>query len=156
MPVTAPPITESALLACCGSREWTRRMLQLQPFATAEQMLEAAGRVWWELAPADWLEAFAAHPRIGERTADTLAGKEQAGVEGAKTEILARLAAGNRDYEQKFGYIYIVCASGKTAAQMFEILESRLQNDPASELRVAAGQQRQITRLRLQQWLEKQ
>ena len=131
-------------------------MLERQPFATDEQMLEAAERVWWELSPPDWREAFAVHPRIGEKSADARANQEQSGVSGAPVESLARLAAANRAYEDRFGYIYIVCASGKTAAQMLEILESRLHNDAETELRAAAEQQRQITRLRLQGWLEKE
>jgi OHCU decarboxylase len=149
---TALSISEPALLTCCGSRQWAERMAQLQPFAAAKQMLEAADRVWWELSPTDWLEAFSAHPRIGEQ-GDAVASAEQSGVRGAAQEIMARLADGNRAYEQRFGYIYIVCASGKTATEMLEILKARLQNDNDTELRVAAEQQRQITRLRLEKWL---
>jgi OHCU decarboxylase len=149
-------ISQAELLACCGSLEWARRMEQRQPFAGAEEMLAAADSTWWELGPADWLQAFAAHPRIGESTADARARHEQSGVQGAEAETLARLAAANRAYEERFGHIYIVCASGKTAAQMLAILESRLSNDPETELRVAAEQQRQITRLRLEQWIKGQ
>ena len=152
----APVITRSGLLACCGSPEWARRMEERQPFTHAEEMLEAADRIWWELGPKDWLHAFAAHPRIGESTADARASREQSGVAGEEQETLARLAAGNRAYEERFGYIYIVCATGKTAAEMLAILESRLSNDPETELRVAAEQQRQITRLRLEKWMKEQ
>ena len=148
-------LSESELLACCGSKEWARRMAGAQPFLGMEQMLEASDRIWWELTAADWLQAFAAHPRIGEKSGDARAAEEQSGVGGAPAETLARLAAANRAYEEKFGYIYIVCASGKTAAQMLEILESRLRNDARTELRIAAEQQRQITRLRLEKWLGK-
>jgi OHCU decarboxylase len=150
--MTALSISEPALLACCGSREWAKRMAQLQPFAAAEQMLEAADRIWWELTPTDWLEAFSAHPRIGEK-GDAVASAEQSGVRGAAQKTLARLKDRNRAYEQHFGYIYIVCASGKTANEMLAILEARLRNDKETELRVAAEQQRQITRLRLENWL---
>ncbi len=146
-------LTESELLACCGSRDWVQRMLALQPFRTAERMLEAADRVWWELSPRDWLEAFAAHPRIGESSKDALAEQEQAGARGAEAETLAKLATLNRAYEERFGHIYIVCASGKSATQMLAILESRMSNDPETELLVAAEQQRQITRLRLEKWM---
>jgi OHCU decarboxylase len=146
----APAITLSELLACCGSHEWAKRMEQGQPYASAEEMLEAADRTWWQLSPEDWLQAFAAHPRIGESSADVSASREQSGVAGAEAETLARLAAGNRTYEQRFGYIYIVCATGKSAAELLAILESRLSNDPQTELRRAAEQQRQITRLRLE------
>jgi allantoicase len=150
----APSVTEAELLACCGSREWVRRMEERQPYSSAEEMLESAARTWWELGPKDWLQAFAAHPRIGESSADVHAIREQSGVDGAEAEILARLAAGNRAYEQRFGYIYIVRAAGKTAAEMLAMLESRLGNDPETELRVAAEQQRQITRLRLERWMK--
>jgi allantoicase len=150
----APSLQESELLACCGSREWVRRMQASQPFASAGQMLEAAGRIWSELGPSDWLQAFAAHPRIGESSADPRATQEQSGVAGAQTDVLTRLAAANRAYEERFGYIYIVFASGKTAAEMLAILESRMSNDAETELRVAAGQQRQIMRLRLEKLLE--
>jgi 2-oxo-4-hydroxy-4-carboxy-5-ureidoimidazoline decarboxylase len=119
-------------------------------------MMEAADRAWWELSPQDWRDAFAAHPRIGESSADARARQEQSGVQGAEAETLARLAAGNRAYEARFGYIYIVCASGKTAAEMLAILESRLGNDPEAELRIAAEQQSQITRLRLEKWMKAQ
>jgi OHCU decarboxylase len=151
---TALPITESELLACCGSREWTKRMMELQPFDSGEDLLNAADRVWWKLDRADWLEAFAAHPRIGEKSADQRAAEEQSGVRGAREMTLDRLAAGNRDYEARFGYIYIVCASGKSAEEMLGILESRLRNSAEEEIRVAAEQQRQITHLRLRKWLD--
>jgi allantoicase len=150
----APSIPEPELLACCGSREWARRMNQ--QFTDAGEMLTAADRIWNKLSPQDWLEAFAAHPRIGEPTADPRASKEQSGVSGAQPETLARLAAANREYEKRFGHIYIVCASGKTAAQMLAMLESRLGNDTETELRVAAGEQQKIMRLRLEKWLEVQ
>jgi OHCU decarboxylase len=117
-------------------------------------MLEAADRIWSELNPPDWLEAFAAHPRIGESSADRRAAREQSGVAGAQPETLARLAAANREYEDRFGYIYIVCASGKSAAEMLAMLESRLTHNAETELRAAAEQQRQITRLRLEKLLE--
>ena len=150
----APPLLKSELLACCGSQEWTKRMRESQPFASAQQMLEASDRIWNDLGPFDWLEAFAAHPRIGEASADPRATREQSGVTSAPPETLARLAAANREYEKRFGHIYIVCATGKTAAEMLATLESRLNNDVETELRVAAGEQSKITRLRLEKLLE--
>jgi OHCU decarboxylase len=147
-------ISESELLGCCGSHEWVKRMTALQPFNNADEMLRAADRVWWELRPSDWLEAFAAHPRIGEKSGDARARQEQAGVDGAAAETLERLASANRAYEDKFGYIYIVCASGKSATEMLDMLESRLRNEADVELRAAAEQQWQITRLRLERWFE--
>jgi len=128
-------------------------MLERQPFTAPAQMLEAADEVWRGLPRSEWLAAFAAHPRIGENTSDACAAREQGGVRGAEAETLARLAAGNRAYEQKFGYVYIVCATGKTATEMLDILESRLRNDPENELPIAAEEQRMITRLRLEKWL---
>jgi OHCU decarboxylase len=147
-------LTESALLACCGSRGWVAGMLARQPFETAASALDAAAEIWWGLDPPDWREAFAAHPRIGDKSADGQASREQSGVAGAHPEVLARLTAANREYERRFGYIYIVCAAGKSADEMLAILESRLGNDPDSELRIAAGEQLNITRLRLRKLLE--
>jgi len=114
--------------------------------------------VWGGLGREDWLEAFAHHPEIGD--VDRLRERfgagaafsegEQAGVEGAGEEVLRRLAAGNRAYREKFGHVFLVCATGKTAAQMLELLEARLPAEPAAELEVAAGEQAKITRLRLE------
>ena len=132
-------------------------MLQRRPFGSIEQLLAAAREVWFELEPADWKEAFAAHPKIGDRDSlrnrfpDTahLAAREQAGVDGAAEDQLSALAAGNLAYERRFGFIFIVCASGKTAAQMLEMLQARLRNDPTTELLIAAEEQAKITALRL-------
>ena len=146
-------LTESSLLACCGSRKWVAGMLARLPFADAGAALAAAAQVWWSLAPADWREAFAAHPRIGEKSADRQASREQSGVQSAGAATLARMAEANREYEQRFGYIYIVCATGKSADEMLAILESRLGADPDSELRTAAAEQLKITRIRLQKLL---
>ena len=152
---------EAELLRCCGSVAWARRMAEARPFTDADAVLEAADRVWWALAPDDWLEAFRAHPRIGERDAATPQGsearaqsaREQSGVAGAAPEVRAALAEGNRAYEARFGHIFIVCATGKRADEMLALLTARLANDPAAELRVAAEEQRKITRLRLERLL---
>jgi 2-oxo-4-hydroxy-4-carboxy-5-ureidoimidazoline decarboxylase len=153
-----PPEEARALLrACCGSSRWVERMLERRPFGSEEAMLSAAREVWVALGPADWIEAFAAHPKIGDRDAlrsrfaETrhLAAREQAGVDGAPEDVLSALAAGNAAYEEKFGYIFIVCATGLTAGQMLARLRDRLANDPAIELRVAAEEQGKITELRL-------
>ena len=153
-----PEEARELLRACCGSSRWVDRMLARRPFGSLEALLDAARAEWLALTPADWQEAFAAHPRIGdlaslrERFADTrhLAAREQSGVEGAPEEVLAALAAGNAAYQQKFGYIFIVCASGLSAAQMLGMLQDRLKNDPATELGIAAEEQARITALRLQ------
>jgi OHCU decarboxylase len=111
-----------------------------------------ADDVWWSLEGGDWLEAFAAHPRIGERAAGW-AGEEQSGVRGADDEVLGRLNSLNHDYERKFGHVFLIFATGKSAAEILAELERRLANDPATELRIAAGEQAKITRLRLQKAL---
>jgi allantoicase len=151
---------EANLRKCCGSANWARRMTQLRPFPSPEKLAEAADRVWRELQPEDWLEAFRSHPRIGEKAsasdsaqARRWAGKEQSGASAARPEILEALARANREYESRFGFIFIVCATGKSADEMLALLEHRLQNDPGAEIRVAAEEQRKITRLRLEKLL---
>ena len=132
-------------------------MLQRRPFGTLEGLLTAARDEWFALAPADWKEAFAAHPKIGDRDAlrhrfaatRDLAAREQSGVDGAPDDVLTALAIGNELYETKFGYIFIVCASGLSARQMLRMLRERLDNNPTVELRIAAEEQARITELRL-------
>jgi 2-oxo-4-hydroxy-4-carboxy-5-ureidoimidazoline decarboxylase len=140
----------AALQRCCRSTRWAREMAARRPFATADEMFRAADDIWWSLGPDDWREAFAAHPRIGEATADRQAAREQAHAAGANQGVRDRLARANRAYEERFGYIFIVCAAGKSASEMLAILESRLPNAPDEELRIAAEEQRRITRLRLE------
>jgi 2-oxo-4-hydroxy-4-carboxy-5-ureidoimidazoline decarboxylase len=153
-----PDAARTALLRCCGSRRWADAMLARRPFASGDEVLQAADAIWAGLDRRDWLEAFAAHPRIGDleslrkkfaTTAD-LASGEQAGVAGAGDDVIRALADGNREYEAKFGHIFIVCATGKTAAEMLAILRKRLPNDPDTELSIAAAEQAKITRLRLE------
>jgi OHCU decarboxylase len=151
----------AALAECCGSREWTRRMVASRPFASADQLIELAETIWWELAEQDWLEAFRSHPRIGERKAEAAqtqrergwSAGEQAGVSLAAPDTLQALARGNREYEERFGYIYIVCASGRSADEMLSFLRQRLHHTPEEELPVAAAEQARITRLRLEKLL---
>jgi 2-oxo-4-hydroxy-4-carboxy-5-ureidoimidazoline decarboxylase len=156
MNLDAMPETRAmeALLQCCGSSRWARAMLARRPFGSRVAVLDAADEIWTSLDGDDWREAFAHHPRIGEQTKNSIAAKEQSGVSGAASEVRQALAEANRDYEQRFGYIYIVCATGKSAEEMLAIARDRLQNDPDTELRVAAEEQRKITRLRLQKLLE--
>lgn len=147
---------------CCGARAWAEAMLRARPFADRAALHAAADRAASTLARADWLEAFSHHPRIGdvaalrERFAATAAwaGAEQGGAVGAPDAVLEALAQGNRAYEARFGYVFIVCATGKRAGEMLAILESRLPNDPDLELEVAAVEQMKITRLRLDKLLE--
>lgn len=151
---------EAELLSCCGSREWARRVAARRPFASTSEVQEEAERAWWGLGREDWLEAFRAHPRIGERKGGAQpergarwSAQEQAGVGGAADPVRAALAEGNRAYEERFGHIYVVCATGKSAEEMLALLRARLANDPDTELRTAAGEQMKITHLRLEKLL---
>jgi len=141
----------AALERCCGARHWADAMLAARPFGSDAELLATAERVWWGLGRADWLEAFAAHPRIGGRGGPKTdwARHEQAGADGAAEATLAALAQGNRAYEERFGHVFLISATGRTADEMLAALRGRLTNDPATELRVAAEEQAKITRLRL-------
>ena len=143
----------AALRHCCGSQAWVHKMLAGFPYPDESSLLAAASHNWRQCRPADWLEAFGHHPKIGAATADRTAAAEQSGAATATTDILQRLATGNKQYEQKFGYIYIVCATGKSAPEMLASLESRLGNDPDTELHTAMAEQEKITLLRLQKLL---
>jgi len=154
-----PAAAADAILPCNGSRAWAEGLAALRPFATAFDLTCTADLVWRSLTPADWQQAFDSHPRIGEHKAKSateaslvMSAAEQSAAQ-LTDDIQQQLAAANRLYEQTFGRIFIVCATGKSAAQMLAILQQRLANDPATELREAAEQQRQITQLRLRKWL---
>jgi OHCU decarboxylase len=149
-----------AMVACCGARRWAEGMVALRPIESVVELSDAADRVWNMMGEADWMEAFACHPRIGERTAAHASRKsvawstqEQSAAGSANERVLAELAAGNLLYEERFGFTYIVCATGKSAEELLAILGRRLASDRASELREAAEQQRQITQIRLGKWL---
>jgi len=152
---------EQAFLKCCGSRNWAQRMVDTRAHRSASDLVETANRVWWSLEPEDWLEAFRSHPKIGEKKAAAAtaveaqkwSADEQSGIKDSAQQTLAELARLNREYEQKFGYIFIVCASGKSSEEMLAILHERLKNDPEDELRIAAGEQAKITELRLKRLL---
>jgi 2-oxo-4-hydroxy-4-carboxy-5-ureidoimidazoline decarboxylase len=150
---------ESVLMDCCGSARWAAGVASRRPYANEEALHRAADSIWWNLERADWLEAFSHHPQIGDRPAcgsefaRQWAAGEQAGARAATEDVKARLARANHAYFEKFGYIYIVCATGKTAEGMLAILNQRLQNDPPSEISIAAEQQRLITRIRLDKLL---
>jgi allantoicase len=141
---------EEELRPFCGSREWTRRMALARPFPDASRAIEAAERIWASLGREDWLEAFRAHPRIGDRRVSGREAAEQAGAQAAPAEVLASLAEANRLYEARFGHVFLVFATGKSGAEMLELLRRRLGNDPETELRIAAEEQRKITRRRLE------
>jgi OHCU decarboxylase len=142
----------SELLAVCHSRRWAERVAAGRPYADLEALQAAADEVWRELGPTDWLEALGAHPRIGEaggRSADW-SRQEQAGVGGADADVRERLDAGNAEYEARFGHVFLISAAGRDADEILDALQARLGNDPETELRVAAGEHRRITRLRLE------
>ena len=149
------------LLQCCGSRRWTEQMSSDRPYPTLEALLTHADRIWWALTPDDWLEAFRSHPKIGEKKASDKvsaqssqwSGQEQAGVSSASQDTVDSLESLNRAYEQKFGFIFIICATGKTSEEMLEALQDRLQHDSDTELRLAATEQAKITELRLKKLL---
>ena len=140
----------AALTRCCASTHWVKRMLAGRPYASDQQIFQAAEREWWALDRGDWLEAFAAHPRIGERATDAWSSGEQRGVTRAAAELRLALREENGLYERRFGHVYLVCATGRGAAELLADLKARLANDPDKELRVAAGEQAKITRLRLE------
>ena len=142
------------LRRCCGSTRWVESMTRARPFPSADAMAEIGDAVWMSLGHADWLEAFAAHPRIGEAKSLGWEAQEQSATRSASAKVRERLAARNHQYETRFGYIFIVCATGKTVEEMLAIVEDRLQNDSQEELRIAAEEQRQITRLRIGKLLE--
>jgi OHCU decarboxylase len=152
---------EKELLKCCGSNAWARELAARRPFGETQELLTTADDIWRSLGAEDWLEAFAAHPKIGGRKAArqhdaqaaTWSEQEQSGARDAEQSTLDELAEANRVYEEKFGHIFIVCATGKTAGEMLALLRTRLPNDAATELRNAAEEQRKITRLRLEKLL---
>jgi 2-oxo-4-hydroxy-4-carboxy-5-ureidoimidazoline decarboxylase len=148
-----------ALRRACGSERWVQDMLALRPFASTPALLEAAERTWRALGVEDHLEAFRHHPQIGEDMAELarrfastadLSAAEQAGVHSAGDSTLLALRDANRAYRQRFGFIFIICATGKSAAEMLAALQARLPHDRATELATAAGEQARITRLRLE------
>jgi len=153
---------EAELLKCCGSRKWARRLLERRPFADVNDLLANADSVWWSLDATDWLDAFSHHPKIGEtkaaaaQPADARAwsAQEQSRASAAAPETLRTLEQANRDYERQFGYIFIVCATGKSSEEILSLLRERMANSPENELRVAAGEQAKITQLRLIKLLE--
>jgi OHCU decarboxylase len=148
---------------CCGSSAWSRQLAAGRPFQSEASLIAASNEVWNHLEPQDWMEALSRHPRIGERKAPpvvsaqsaTWSAEEQRDVPAAGEAIQSALAQANQEYEQRFGRVFIVCAAGKSASEMLDILHRRLGNDDATELRTAAEEQRKITNLRLRKWLQR-
>jgi len=151
-----------AILPCCGSQAWARGMAARRPLLDEAALLAASDETWHNLAQSDWMEAFQSHPRIGESHARQFAApqaaawsaREQKGIADVDNAIKIVLEEGNREYERRFDRIFIVCATGKSAIEILEILRRRLKNDAETELREAAEQQRQITQIRLRKWLQ--
>jgi OHCU decarboxylase len=160
----AQPDAVQEFRKCCGSHRWAQRMVINRPYLSIEDLCVKARDIWWDLNRDDWFEAFRSHPRIGEKKpasevstqSQEWSGQEQASVQTAQTETLNELAGLNREYETKFGFIYIVCATGKSSDEMLEILKSRINNDEEDELTVAANEQAQITELRLRKMIDSQ
>ena len=156
------PEASDEFLKCCGSREWARRMAESRPFDSAEQLTKRASEIWWTLERNDWLEAFRSHPKIGgSKAAEKVSeqsrawsGEEQSGVKSASEQVLGELSRLNEQYHQKFGFIFIVCATGKSSDEMLTILKSRLTNDAETEMRTAAREQEKITEIRLKKLLD--
>jgi OHCU decarboxylase len=150
------------LLKCCGATRWAESVEQGRPYRSLEELIARANEIWWSLLESDWLEAFRSHPKIGEKkTAQPVAEQsqqwstqEQRGVQNATPDAVNKLARLNREYEEKFGFIFIVCATGKSSDEILALLEARLQNEPAAELPIAAAEQAKITELRLRKLLE--
>src|SRR5262245_28036290 len=157
-----PSLARDALERCCGCSRWLDRMCAGRPFADRVALLREAEHTWRNLGPDDWREAFAHHPQIGDReslrrrfaSTATWAADEQRGAAVAAERTLEALAQGNRAYQEKFGYIFIVCATGKSAEEMLALLEARVHNEPEVEIQIAAEEQMKITRLRLEKLLD--
>lgn len=144
----------SELVKVCGSKRWATGMAWSRPFEDVPALFRIAEREWWKLSETDWLEAFAAHPRIGSSSGGKWSSQEQAGTSSAAQSTMERMGALNEKYFEKHGFIFIVSASGKSAEEMLQLLETRVNNDTAIEVRTAAEEQARITRIRLNKWLE--
>jgi OHCU decarboxylase len=143
-------------LLVCSSRRWAESMADSRPFRDAADLQRTADSVWLGLSPDDWLEAMSGHPRIGERGGASAehSRQEQAGMREATSSVRDAIAAGNRQYEARFGHVFLISAAGRSPEDILTELTRRLQNDPEEELRVAADEHRRITRLRLERLLE--
>lgn len=149
------------ILPCCGSKTWADEMAARRPFPDVTTLLASSDETWSSLTAEDWMEAFRSHPRIGESRATPSAtaqsanwsAQEQKNVAAADDAVKIALTDANREYEERFRHIFIVCATGKSAPEILEILRRRLDNDGSTELREAAEQQRQIIHIRVKKWL---
>ena len=147
-------------LAFCGSRAWATQLSERRPYASLERLLAASDEVWLSLKPEDWIEAFQCHPRIGEPARGVQdqsaewSEQEQSGAHQGSREVLASIASLNEEYEKRHGFTYIVSATGKSAEELRQFLQERISRTTFEEIREAAEQQRQITHLRVEKWLQ--
>ena len=150
------------LMKCCGSQAWVDKMLAFVPADDMVELMEDAEEQWWKCGENDWKEAFSHHPKIGDpdslrlkfSDSENWASSEQSGIKEATDDVLQELAEANKLYEEKFGYIFIVCATGKSATEMLALLHMRLQNSPEVEIEIAADEQSKITKLRIEKLLD--
>jgi 2-oxo-4-hydroxy-4-carboxy-5-ureidoimidazoline decarboxylase len=159
----ALPAEEAAseILPCCGSLAWAKKLSAQRPFSTPESLLATSDAVWLTLPEADWQQAFDSHPRIGQRYAQAAtpqslswsSGEQSAAIASQDEAAKRTLTEGNREYEAKFGRIFLICASGKSTTEILAILQTRMSNTREEELREAVEQQSQITQMRLRRWL---
>jgi len=152
---------KALLLQCCGSSAWVEKMVRMPAVEDLVDLFEDAEEAWYQCKSDDWKEAFSHHPKIGDMemlrkkySADKFVGNEQSGVKNASDEVLKKLAEGNAAYEKKFGYIFIVCATGKSADEMLSLLQERLGNNPDEEIQNAMEEQNKITKIRLEKLFE--
>ena len=158
-----PEAAAASILPCCGSEAWARELAAHRPIATPEQLLRSSCNIWFALPPAAWKQAFCSHPRLGERnavhsaTAQSLAwsaGEQSVAAATSSGAIARRLAEANQEYEQRFGRVFLLCASGRTSAEILDAIHARMGNDSKTELRIAGEEQSRITSLRLRRWLD--
>lgn len=153
---------QTTFLSCCGSHRWANKMAAARPFADVSALLDQAEEIWQNLDVQDWLEAFAAHPKIGAKKAAShqtaqsadWSKSEQSGTENADDSVRNELEEANNLYENKFGFIFIVCATGKSAEEMLSLCKQRSNNSETEEIKIAADEQRKITEIRLKKLLE--
>lgn len=153
------PISQARneLLKCCGSTSWVDRVMENFPFSSTDSIKVISDSAWFNCTKHDWLEAFSHHPKIGEKAGVTTkfqstknwADHEQSGVQNAKKDLLSKIAEANKHYVEKFGFIFIICATGKSAEEMYDNLNKRMNNDLEKEIRIAAEEQNKITHLRI-------
>lgn len=149
---------EQEFFKCCGSTTWAKEMAIARPFTSLENMFLISDTIWSKATEDDGLEAFTHHPKIGDRSnlekkfasTSAWAGNEQAGVKSANDEVITLLAEGNQLYEKKFGFIFIVCATGKSAQEMLDLLNARIGNNRSEEIKIAMEEQNKITKIRLE------